>query len=178
MYYPNKQFTSKVTVYVGSEGLSLSITFKSLSIRGCFPNDISLLVGKIDDNADLAVFITEYSHLDSLKFVSAILYQIFISHQMITLQKLWKMFFISSKKLFPFSRYSRYSPLFLLDSHCFRSWSKINLKIYDVINCQNKNLITHFEKEKSCGIETLSIDRVLNKEHFYGNIMQEICTKS
>ena len=35
-----------------------------------------------------------------LKLVSAIFYQIFIFHQMIALQKLWKMFFISSKRLF------------------------------------------------------------------------------
>ena len=34
--------------------------------------------------------------------------QIFISHQMIALQKLWKMFFISSKSLFLFSRYSSF----------------------------------------------------------------------
>ena len=34
--------------------------------------------------------------------------QICISHQMIALQKLWKMFFISSKKLFAFSRYSNF----------------------------------------------------------------------
>ena len=42
----------------------------------------------------------------SLKLVSVIFYQIFIFHQMIALQKLWKIFFISSKKLFLFSRYS------------------------------------------------------------------------
>ena len=42
-----------------------------------------------------------------LKLVSAIFYQIFISHQMIALQAYtWKMFFFSSKKLFSFSRYS------------------------------------------------------------------------
>ena len=28
--------------------------------------------------------------------------------------------------------------------HCFREWSKINLRVYDVIICLNKNLITHF----------------------------------
>ena len=39
------------------------------------------------------------------KLVSAIFYQFFIFHQMIALQKLWKMFFISSKKLFSFLRY-------------------------------------------------------------------------
>ena len=43
---------------------------------------------------------------DNLKLVSAIFYQILISHQMIALQKLLKMFFISSKKFFLFSRYS------------------------------------------------------------------------
>ena len=41
-----------------------------------------------------------------LKLLSAFVYQMFIFHQMITLQKLWKMFFISPKKLFSFSRYS------------------------------------------------------------------------
>ena len=40
-----------------------------------------------------------------IKLVSPVFYQIFIFHQMIAFQKLWKMFFISSKKLFLFSRY-------------------------------------------------------------------------
>ena len=43
-----------------------------------------------------------------LKFVSAIFYQIFISHQMIALQKLWKILFNSSKKLISFSRHSNF----------------------------------------------------------------------
>ena len=55
-------------------------------------------------------------------------------------------------------------------------------KAYDVINCFNKNLITHFvwylEKKRRCDIETLSIDRELNKEKFYGKIMQKMYTKS
>ena len=96
-----------------------------------------------------------------LKIVSAIFYQIFISHQMIALQKLWKMFFISSKKLF--------------------SFSKISVKFYDVINCLNKNLITHFawylEKQKRYDIETLPIGRVLNKEHCYWKTIQKMCTR-
>ena len=41
-----------------------------------------------------------------LKFVSAIFIKFLFFHQMIALQNLWKMFFISSKKLFSFSRYS------------------------------------------------------------------------
>ena len=55
------------------------------------------------------------------------------------------------------------------------------IKVYDIINCLNKNLTTHFvwylEKEKSYDIETFSIDRVLNKEHFYGRVMQKMCSK-
>ena len=41
-----------------------------------------------------------------LKHVSTIFYQIFIFHKMIALSKLWKMFLISTKKLFSLSRYS------------------------------------------------------------------------
>ena len=67
-------------------------------------------------------------------------------------------------------------------SHCLRGWSKKNLQIHDVINCLNKNLITYFawhlEKEIGCDIETLSIDKELNKEHFYEKTMQKMCTKS
>ena len=103
-------------------------------------------------------------------------YQIFISHHMIALQKLWKMLFNSSKKLFWFSRYSHFcisifpSPIFLPVSHCFRGWWKINLKLCDTINCLKKNLITHFvwylKKEKRYDIETLSIDKVLKRNIF------------
>ena len=49
----------------------------------------------------LIISITPY-----LKFVFAIFIKFLFFHQMITLQNLWKMFFISSKKLFSFSRYS------------------------------------------------------------------------
>ena len=49
----------------------------------------------------------------SLKLVSAIFYRIFIFYQIIALQKLWKIFFTSSKKFFSFSRYSNFRlPLF------------------------------------------------------------------
>ena len=55
-------------------------------------------------------------------------------------------------------------------SHWFRGWTKKNLKIYDVINRLNKNLITHFvwyfEKEVRWDIKTLAIDRELYKEYF------------
>ena len=121
-----------------------------------------------------------------LKLVSVVFKQILNYHQMISLQKLRKILFISSIKLFSVSRYLNFCisifPFFLPVSHCFRAWPKINLKVYDIINCLNKNLIIHLvwylEKEKRYDIETLSIDRVLNKEHFYGKIMQKMCTKS
>ena len=73
------------------------------------------------------------------------------------------------------------SPLFLPVNHCGRCCLKINLQVYDVINCLNKNLITHFVwylgKVNRYDIEILSIDRVLNKEDFYGKIMQKMHQK-
>ena len=73
------------------------------------------------------------------------------------------------------------SPLFLPVSHCFSGWLKINLKVYDATNCLNKNLIIHFirylEKEKRYCIETLYIESVLNKKHFYWKIIQKMCTR-
>ena len=118
-----------------------------------------------------------------LKLVSAIFIKFLFFHQMIALQKLWKMLFISSKKLFSFSRYSFfYFCSFLPVGHCFRASSKLNLKAHDVINCLNKNSITHFirylEKEKEYDIETLPIDGVSNKEHFCRDIMQKMWRKS
>ena len=98
------------------------------------------------------------------------------------------MLFISSKKLFLFSRYSNFCisdfPSLFLLGHCFRGWSKINLKAYDIINCLNKNLIIHFvwylEKEKRYDTEPLATvlnNTVLNKKHFYGKIMEKMYTK-
>ena len=111
----------------------------------------------------------------SLKLVSAILYQTFIFYQMVALQKLC--FYFIQKALLVL-RYSDFlfwpSPLFFHVSHCFRGWSKKNLKVYVVINCLNNNLITHFvwylEKEITCDIGTLSIVReirniFMNKSH-------------
>ena len=72
--------------------------------------------------------------------------------------------------------------LFLPVDHCFRGWSKIKLEVYDVINCLNKNSVTHFvwylENEKRYDIETLSIDGVSDKQHFYRKIMQRMCSWS
>ena len=121
----------------------------------------------------------------SLKLVSVIFYQIFIFHQTITLQKLWKMFLVHLKSSFRSRDIQIFvfpSSFFFPVSHCFWGCSKINLKVSDVINCLNKNLLTHFvwhfQREKRHDIETLLIDRGLNKEYFYGKIMQKICIKS
>ena len=74
------------------------------------------------------------------KISYTIFQQIFIFHKTIVLQKLWKMFFILSKKLFFCSWVIQIfvfpsSPFFLLVSHCFRTWSKTNLKVYDLGLC-------------------------------------------
>ena len=68
--------------------------------------------------------------------------------------------------------------LFFSVCNCFRGWSKISLKGYDVINCLNKNLIAYYnwylEKEKRYDIKTLKIDGVLNRKHFFRKIMQKM----
>ena len=76
-------------------------------------------------------------------------YKLFISQQMIALQKLWKMFLFHLNSSFRSQDIqifvSSSSLLFPIVSHCFRGWSRINLnKVYDIINCVNKNLLTHF----------------------------------
>ena len=116
-----------------------------------------------------------------LKLVPNIFYQISIFCQTIALKKLWKIISFHLKSSFRSRDVQIFVfclPLFFLSvSHCLRGWSKSNLKVYDIINCLNKNLITHFVwyvgKEKKHDIETLSIDRVLHKEHFYWKIMQQ-----
>ena len=96
------------------------------------------------------------------------------------------MLFISSKSFFHSQDIQIFVflsfPLFLPDGHCFRGWSKINLKVYDVINCLNKNLITHFvwylDKEKRYDIETLSIDGVSDKKHFIEKSCRKCAAKA
>ena len=77
--------------------------------------------------------------MDSMTYSLCLLFFIFPP----ALQKLWKMLFISSKKLFSLLRYSNFcissSLLFLPVSHCFRGSLKINLTAYDGISCLKKN---------------------------------------
>ena len=114
-------------------------------------------------------YIVHWLRANRISLKACVPYFLFF-HRMKALQKLWKMLFISSKKtLFPkiFKFLYFRPPLFLPVSHCFKRWSKINLKVYSVISCLNKNLIKHFvwnlEKEKRYDIETLSMDRVTLK---------------
>ena len=64
---------------------------------------------------------TEYQNLleQTLKLVSTIFIKFLFFYQMIALQKLWKMLFISSKKLFSFSRYSIFCISVLTSSTCW-----------------------------------------------------------
>ena len=132
------------------------------------------------------IVLTDFNLILNLKLVSAIFIKSLFFHQMIALPKLWKMFFISSRKLFCSRDIQIFVflsfPLFLPVGHCFWGWLKRNLNIHHVINCLSKNSITHFawylEKEKRYGIETLTIDEISDEEHFYRKIMQKICSKS
>ena len=119
-----------------------------------------------------------FSFFCSLKLVSAIFYFCttwwsFKNHEKCFLFHLKSSFRSRDIQIFVFPSPS----IFLPAGHCFRRWIKINLGYYDVINCLNKNLITHFvwylEKEKRYDIEALSLDRVLNKE----DVMEKSCRK-
>ena len=121
-----------------------------------------------------------------LKLVSTSFIKCLLFHQMIALQKLWKMLFMSLKSSFrswdiQFFVFLAFL-IFLLVGHCFRGWWKINLKVHDVISYLNKSSIIHFvwylEKEKRYDIETLSIHGASDKERFYRETMQKMCCKS
>ena len=96
----------------------------------------------------------------------------------------WYLFHLNSS--FPFWEIQIFvfpsSCLFVSVSHYLRAWFKVNLQSYDVIDCLNKNLIKQFiwypENENRYDSETLSVDRVLNKKHFYWKCKDKMCTKS
>ena len=79
------------------------------------------------------------------KLVSAIFTKFLFLHQIIAFKNNEKCFLFHLKSSFYSQIFVFLSfPLFLPVSHCFRGWSKINLKVHDIINCVNKNSITHF----------------------------------
>ena len=134
------------------EGNLFNSTF--FSCKFDFKNRKNLEIKKItlkDVNPKMLNITSEVCLL--LQLVATIFYQYFIFYQMTALQKLWKMFFISPKKLFLFSRYLNFCIfIFKVWWHCIFIFKGVTLK--------------------------LSIDRELNKEHFYRKIIQKICTKS
>ena len=130
----------------------------------------------------IPVFI--YQELEKNSGYNAIFYLFFFFTKWLTFKNYEKCFLFHLKSSFRSCDISLFvfssSLLFFPVSHCFRGWSKKNLEVYDIISCLNKNLITHFvwylEKEIRHDIESLSINRVLNKAHFYGKIMLKLCT--
>ena len=74
----------------------------------------------------------------------------------------------------------------VLQNNCFFVYDHLQKSISTTFDNYQififKNLITHFVwylgKEKSYDIETLSTDRILKKEDFYGKVMQKMWTKS
>ena len=80
-------------------------TLKWLPVKDRFNQSIHSIAFKYFTQQCPSYLFFELACPNKLKLVSTIFYQIFISHQMIDLQKLWKMLFISSKTLSSFSRY-------------------------------------------------------------------------
>ena len=133
------------------------------------------------------LFSTALSYLSAqstLKLVSTIIYQIFIftewcsRHEKCFLSLLKSSFHSWDIQIFHFLS----SPPFLLVTLCFSGWSKINMKVYDIFNCYNKNLITRFiwysEKKKMYHIEIFSSDRILNKEHLWKSHRENVAPKA
>ena len=93
-------------------------------------------IGVLDENR-LALF----------KACVCYFYQIFIFSPNDSPSKTMKnAFYFIKKALFDLQIikffYFRPSLLFLPVGHCFRGWLKINLKVYDTINCLNKNSVS------------------------------------
>ena len=66
---------------------------------------------------------------------------------------------------------------FLSVSHFLKAWSKINLKVCDIFNCLKKNFVWYLEKKKKVWHWKFGYWYSINQEHFYGKIIQKMCTK-
>ena len=93
-----------VQLHILQDYSSVRIDFNTVNKCHTLPEVYTMLVQSLLFYSELNTVYSNYVWI--LKLVSTIFYQIFISNQMIALQKLLKMLFISSKKLFSFSRYS------------------------------------------------------------------------
>ena len=92
---------SAVGIQLGSELLELLIQMSSLFIH---VTNFKITIINLNSKSQLQIF-------KILKVASPIFYYFLFFHQVIALQKLWKMFFISSKKFFLCSRYSYFCNL-------------------------------------------------------------------
>ena len=98
--------------------------------------------------SQFSFFLINYNNLN--------LKNIYISYQMIALQNYERCFLFHLNSSFRSQDIHIFvflsPPLFLPVSHCFRAWSKVNFKVYDIISNLHMNLLTHFvwylEKEK------------------------------
>ena len=116
-------------------------------------------------------FIADISLLLFIKFLFFTKWQLFKNYEKCCLFHLKSSFCSQDIQFFVFSSSSLFFPV----SHCFRGWFKRNLKIYDVINCLNKNFITHFvwylEKEIykvwhwNCPLISIKLGTFLWKNH-------------
>ena len=96
--FKGKSFTLKVWIHVFSEQFYKNASF-------FFPPILLFIIISIlaFSCLEISLYAVPYLSLCLLVFIKFL-----FLHQMIALQKLWKMFFISSKKLFSFSRYSSF----------------------------------------------------------------------
>ena len=78
--------------------------------------------------------------------------------------------------------YFRLSLFFSLSTIALEDDRILEFRVYDASNYLNKNSITRFvcylEKEKRYDTETLSIDGISNKEHFYEKSCRKYALKA
>ena len=104
--------------------------------------------------------------------MSAIFYQFFIFPPNDSPSKTMKCFLFHLRSSFHSWDIQIFVFLTSLSAIALKGDSRKTLKVYDLIICLNKNLVTcfvwHLEKEIRCDIETLVTYIVLNTEDFYG----------
>ena len=92
-------------------------------------------------------------------------------------------FFISSEKLFSFSRYlSFYHNLLVMQEKWLDQKVKVNSNIHDVTTQLTSSCNTHIaqylSKQKQPDNETWSINRLQQKKYFSSKTMQKCCTQT
>ena len=93
--------------------------------------------------------------------------------------KVMKMIFISSQKLFSFSRYlSFYHEVLAMQKKRLDWKDKVNFKVHDVTTLLTNNFDTrnaqYLTKQKQLNKETQSINRIQQEKYFFSKIMQKM----